>query len=439
MFPTQEIISEDNDSFATAMKSMDEDIMPPGPMPTDEFNNPPSGLGMFSCLPIELRSFIYELAFDNVYWIRCPRPKSFYEHWATPPGIWHREPSEFGFGPRISHDFDTDVNRLIVPRLHRLAALQQRTIGVVIDAHCWAATHDPLQLSRGDITAIEIKVVPPRLTDPAELMWIRRNAQEFMKHWNASGVGVKEWKVLFLECGQQPAWTFKYDTWRQIRRPYLHRFDRLISCIGKVLEVLHPERVAPRTNRITRMPKNCCAQYSTLLANGAFENTALSYAQRCIRCAKSESELELMACGAPGPTGRALQKDRFEHIRIYEERAIDLDFEWARSVRDYYGFEGRPPDIPRRTVEWGRRYDILDRLGWSPIELRKKAAPQDIGLETHSMRVANMDVSLGPESERERTAFIAARRLHLMNRMNDGELEEVKRQYASAAGEEGSS
>jgi len=414
------------------METLDERTIPCAAVLAHEFSDPPSRLGILPRLPVELRRAIYELAFGNIHWIRCERPQSFYEHWAQLPGIWHREPSRFGFGPRVSRGFDADVERTIHPFWPHLAGLPRRTICVRIDAYRWTATHDPLMLCHGDVTSIEITVVPPRLEDPAQLMWIRRNALEFMKHWNASRVAVKEWRIRFLDDGQEPVWTLKNATWFGFKKQFVYRFDKLSSCVGKVLEVLHPEKEMHETNKAIEVPEYCNGDWLTMEAILLFSRKNVAYPKWSLSYAYSERLFELEACGDPGPTGKTLRRDRLEHIRVYEERAYDLEFEWERCVYDYYNFKELLPFIPPRGVEWQLRHDILDMAGWNRKKLKWRAMANVYG-RSACMDVPGIVLRVKKASEERRIAWLASLRLHLMKDMNQEELDEVKRQYVSEA------
>jgi len=431
----EDSISESNDSFVTAMETIDEGIIPSAAVLTHKFADPPSKLGILPRLPVELRRAIYELAFGNIHWVRCERPQSFYEHWAQLPGIWHREPSRFGFGPRVSHGFDADVERTIHPYWPHMGGLSRRTISVRIDAYRWTATHDPLMLCHGDVTSIEITVVPPRLEDPAQLMWIRRNALEFMRHWNASRVVVKEWTITFLDDGQEPIWILKNATWFGFKKQFTYRFDKLSSSVGKVLEVLHPEKEMHGTNKIVEVPKYCQLDWVTVEGISLFIKKNVAYPKWSLSYAYSERLFEIEACGDPGPTGKVLRKDRLEHIRVYEERASDLEFEWERCVYDHYNFKELLPLIPPRGVEWPLRHDILDLAGWSKSKLMKRAVANVYSRRAY-MDVPGIVLRLEKPTEERRIAWLASLRLQLMKDMNQEELEEVKKQYACEAAEE---
>jgi hypothetical protein len=426
---------EGNVSFIATTETMDRKPTPPTTIPAHEFSEPPCVLGLFSRLTMELRWLIYELAFDTVYWVRGDRPKSFYEHWGQLPSIWHREPSCSMFGLGVSRAFDADVELSINPNAPWPAGTHRPTLGVKINAHCWMATHDPLLLCRNDVTAIDITVFPPTVGDPGQLIWIRRNAQEFMRHWDASGVRVKQWSVTFAENGKNSAWDFSRVV--QIRPPYFFAHLGYASGgIDRVLSILRPAAEALGTNRTVKVPESFKDEHKMCETLAMFR-ADIPYAKWLLFYRDQEQDIEIRACGCRGPTGMALLKERFEHARVYEERGYDLTFEWERHVDNQYSLEGAITIYPRE-VMWEERHDILDRVGWDKtrlLELEKdlSANRRRYGFSGNYTTVYGVATSPKSQDDDTRMRYTAMRRLYLIDGMTPEELEVVKKQYSNGA------
>ena len=108
---------------------------------------------------------------------------------------------------------------------------------VRVGAFGWATTHDPLQLGKGDVHTLEINILAPDWQDAGQSLWVRRNTQEFMKHWNAAqirGTWLRNVTIRFVDVnGRVQGWAVP----RFRHTGYPHYYP-----IKQILHVLQPER-----------------------------------------------------------------------------------------------------------------------------------------------------------------------------------------------------
>lgn len=236
-----------------------------------------------------------------------------------------------------------------------MSGTRRKTMQVRIGVFGWSATHDPLQLGKGDVHALEINILAPDWQDEGQSFWLRRNTQEFMKHWNAAqirGTWLRKVAIRFVNVNDRTQeWTVSCYG----HRSYYHHY----RTIDMILSVLQPQRgFQSPTIEMPALMGSLATKYRNLLK---FKEWDMEPFQLYREIGKTELELDALLDRTPGPTAEALRRDRMEHFRTYEERALHLEFEWMEIARANH--------LGRVNPDWERRHEILDEMPWSQKDL----------------------------------------------------------------------